>query len=916
MDRIDLGGEWRIRYDPLSQGLTDAWRASPDSPEWKPIGVPGAWQKVLGVDANGVAWYRRELPSQVAAWARRGSRVLVGFASVATDCWAWVGEHEIGRHVGDYLPFEFDATDAVLAGETRLAVRVDQVHAPRPPKGVVVENGHITKGFHDVLSIQHAGIWGEVWVREAGACSVPPGGLWAHADAEKRLVRIRARVAGEMAACSADATLFAPDGTHAGSTPLRLSGDELVGEVPLTGMPELWSIRSPSLYTLRLELRSASAGADVYQRRVGFRTFSTGGPDGRRLLLNGRAIQVRGVLSWGHEPEHMAPAPTSEQTRREFQRFREMGFNAVCMCMFYPPEHVYDIADETGMLVWQEHPVWKSRMSPDFLPEYRRLSEGFFARDAAHPSVFIVSGTCEHEAYNEELSAWWWEKARERLPSTLRQIQTGFLEWTPPGRTDLYDDHVYDNPGRWGPFLDDIAAKIGGMQPKPFIMGETIISNAWPDLGRYEHEAPDKSAWWRSRGLEECRRVEKEIERDLGAATLARFREQGARWGPELRKRYTEMLRVRGGNAGFVTNSVRDVPICRVGLMDDLGHWRFTPEQTLPWLSDVVLTLRTDDDLRAIPPGESPAVLLGLSNFGEDAFEGDVMLSKDGDAYSHVTLRAPAGTIAEERLALDVGGMPKGPAIVRLEARVQGVPRNAWDLVRLPDEGMIDGLAKTIGREPTPEERTPEFEERGYSSGWGLRCASWEPWLPETGVIAEGRTFDGGAAVPSGTGVVLAHRMTREIAGFVERGGRCVLMASRLRGGMAPKWINLWGLLPLIVEGSEESSPVQAGESRGLLSLLMVDLTRRTTRAVHTQDLGIDDRVRPLVRYVYTHDSGVPNMRDAAFALRHGGGLCVVSTLDHSTPAGAWFLRRLLKYARDTQDLPPGKVDLAPLAGV
>ena len=41
--------------------------------------------------------------------------------------------------------------------------------------------------------------------------------------------------------------------------------------------------------------------------------------------------------------------------------------------MWYPPEYFFNIADEMGMLIWQEHPVWQSPMETEYHAEYKRL---------------------------------------------------------------------------------------------------------------------------------------------------------------------------------------------------------------------------------------------------------------------------------------------------------------------------------------------------------------------------------------------------------------------------------------------------------------------------------------------------------------------------------------------------------------
>lgn len=903
MQIIELSGAWQIHYDPLSQGLADRWWVKPPAEGWRDITVPSAWQTVLGVDAFGLAWYRRNLPADALAWARSGARVRLRFDSVATDCRVWVAGVECGRHLGDWMPFELDVTEALLSGHgsMQLYARVDQYQAPRPPKGVVVENGHVAKGFHDVLSIQHAGLWGRVSLRATGPVCIPPNGTFVDADPIARTIRIQAETSGAGPLPTASFVIKDPGGRELARGVPTAADRALAAEVRLDAPPAHWSPDAPNLYSLLLEF-GVGENIERHEQRFGFRTATTGGPNNSQILLNGKPLQIRGMLHWGHEPKHIAPAPPPEQVREEFRRLRELGFNCVCLCMFYPPEHYYEIADETGMLLWQEHPIWKSRMTPDLLPEYRRCYEAFFRRDRRHPSVVIVSSTCEHEAYDPDLSRWWWQRSGDLLPRTLRQVQTGFLEQTPPDQTDLYDDHVYDNCGRWISFHQDMHSRISELPPRPFVMGETIISNAWPDIEAFRKALGDAKPWWLTRGLDECAVFEREVLRRNNAETLARFKAQGERFGKQFRKFQGEVLRTFPRNAGFVTNSIRDVPICRIGFMDDLDHWRFSPEDTHPWLSDAILLLETPEYRRAFRSGERIKCRLGISNFSAVAFDGPVMV-RAGDAEQTLRIAAKPGEIVWTGFEMQVPRAAGGPQVFEIVAEAANLPTNRWLLVAVPEVAKLDGVARLDGLPFSDAERKPEFEERAYSSGWCLPCRTWKPRLPDIAkLLPDARAVPADNPVPNDVSVLVAHRLTRAVHEFVRRGGRCVLLAHRHAGGMGTKWINLWGQLPLVIESAQSVAAIGAGESDALVTMLPYDLTRWTTRAVPVDDLGeaVRDHVDPIVRYVWTHDAGVPKCFDAVFSARVEQGLLVVTCLDHSDVAGEWLLNRLIRFAAQT----------------
>ncbi len=822
------------------------------------------------------------------------------FEAAATDTQAWVGGVPVGRSLGDYAPFEFDITDALLAADTPpgLVVRVDQVHAPRPAKGVVVENGHVTKGFHDVLSLQHAGLWGAVSLRDAGDVTLSPGGLFVDADAATGAVRITAEVEGR-GDVSITATLSDPGGNALATLPLAPgAGGAFFGDCAVA-TPRLWSPLDPALYRVDLELASGG-GPEQHTLRFGFRSIRTGAPDGpgnSHVLLNDSPLFIRGVLYWGHEPRHISPAQTRDEIRREFEALRAMGFNLVCLCMYYPPEHFFDIADETGMLVWQEHPVWKSRMTPDAMPEYRRMFERFFRRDRRHTSVVIVSATCEHEAFDADLARWWWGASGKVLPRTLRQIQTGFLEWTPPEQTDLYDDHVYDSHGRWVRFVDDMQARIDELPEKPFVMGETIISNAWPDIAALRAAFPGNAPWFLTRGLAECEALEREIEARWGADTLTRFRADAAAWGQEHRRFQIELLRTRARNAGFVTNSIRDVPICRLGLMDDADRLRFAPQDFRPSIADRAFLLLTPDHTRAFHSDEDVPARLALSNFTPDAAGLLAHFNIDGSPADEVPFSAGSGAVAAVAVTFRTPRAEDSPRVFTLEAHAVGVDSNRWSCVSLPPLVRCEGVA--VQRDLPPVTAGPEFEEASYSSGWGLPCRSWKPLEPPRTELARCLGVLRGRAAGCGhTGC--ARRRVHARARVVGQRGR-PLRAVRVPAHASTEQPVHQPLGPCAAHHRGRSH--LRGRGSGY--------PRAAAAGPHPKDRPRDPLPGPRDRAARRADRAIclharrrgAKLHDAVCTARFGAGVLVITTLDHTGPAGRWLLARLLAHAADTR--PP-----------
>lgn len=905
--RVDLGGRWMIHADHGSR--------PDDRPGPLPIDLPCAWQTVLGAEFHGRARIERRvtIPRELRA-GDPGRRLWLRFESVATEVTARVDGVEVGRHTGDWVPFQFEITgDAGSAREIDVALLVDEIRADPPAQAGALQNGHITKGFHDVISLQHGGVWQPLHLSATGDLCAIPDGVAVRADPRTGEVRVCVELEPghrpDPAPGVLEATVLAPDGSVAcrGRGPIdrAASTAELALRVEA---PRLWSPDAPALYVARVALLEERPGGAVpseeHAVRFGFRTLRA---EGRTIFLNERPVFLRGVLDWGHEPEAIAPAPARGEVEARFRGLRAMGFNAVCLCMWYAPRHLYDVADETGMLVWQEHPVWQSPMRPADLQEYRRLYRAFLRRDRNHPCIAVASATCEHPAFDRDLAAFWWEAARRELPGALLELQTAFFKWADPERTDLHDEHTYENSDRWPAYLEDVQAHLATLPPRPFVMGETIAFSSWPDVPALRGRLGAGRAWWAPRALDRMAELEHEWAKRYGAETVARFRRQGDRHHLLGRKFQVEQFRRFEGDAGLVMNHLRDVPSCQCGFMDDLGRVRFEPSECRGWLDDAALLLWTPEHRRGFAGGGEIPCRLALSNFSHRRFRGEAEVLLNGEAVAWVRLRCEPGEIASAPVAFRLPDV-EAPTCLGVTAHAAGIVPNSWDLwVFPPLPPWPRGAARFSGLPFTAAESEPDEVERGYSRGWGLPARSWHGVLPDPAAIApELHAWADGPAPPGDLRVLLTHRLTGPIVEWLESGGRVVLLASRGAGGPFTSYEWLFGQVPLVIE----RGPLRPGDSEWLVDLHDYDLSLRHGRVLPVERLGIADRADPLVRLVYTHDQGKGvRLFDRLFAARVGRGLLVVTSLDHTGDAGRWLLRRIVAHAADPRTDAEGALE-------
>mgnify|MGYP000246332124 FL=1 len=157
--------------------------------------------------------------------------------------------------------------------------------------------------------------------------------------------------------------------------------------------PALWSLRSPTLYTVRVTT-AAGGRTDEAHARFGIRTVEVTAASG--LLINGESTKLRGAAvhhDHGVIGAHCLPAAEHRRVRL----LKEAGFNAIRSAHNPASRAMLDACDELGMLVMDElTDVWTRPKttwdaSLEFTDQWRTDLAAMIAKDINHPSVIMYS---------------------------------------------------------------------------------------------------------------------------------------------------------------------------------------------------------------------------------------------------------------------------------------------------------------------------------------------------------------------------------------------------------------------------------------------------------------------------------------------------------------------------------------------
>ena len=346
---ISLNGSWQVIIDPYETGYYD-YRFQPrgdgyfkntkpkspsdlieyDFDSSQQLQVPGDWnsQDPRLLFYEGTLWYKKSFDYQ----KRDGKRLFVyfGAANYVTD--VYLNGEKLGRHEGGFTPFNFEITTLVKDKDNFLVVKVDN---KRRRDAVPTLNtdwwnyGGLTREV-SLVEVPSTFIEDYFLQLRKGSLDEIQGFVKLNGVTTGQEVRIEIPEAGLRKMATTDA-----NGLAQISFPARL---------------QLWTPESPKLYRVVISIPNDSV-AD----RIGFRSIETRGAD---ILLNGKPIFLRGISIHEESPLRGGRAFSEDDARMLLGWAKELGCNFVRLAHYPHNENMARLADEMGIMVWAEIPVY------------------------------------------------------------------------------------------------------------------------------------------------------------------------------------------------------------------------------------------------------------------------------------------------------------------------------------------------------------------------------------------------------------------------------------------------------------------------------------------------------------------------------------------------------------------------------
>ncbi|HUU83536.1 MAG TPA: glycoside hydrolase family 2 TIM barrel-domain containing protein [Phycisphaerae bacterium] len=428
-----LNGKWKFHWvaKPADRPM-EFYKTSFNVSGWNEIAVPGNWQLQgygrpqylnqaytfppdpphIPHDDNPVGSYRTDfdIPDE---WT--GRQVFVHFDGVKSAFYVWINGRQVGYSQGGMTPAEFDITRFVTRGKNTLAAEV-----------YCWSDGSYLE-CQDMWRL--AGIYRDVYLFSTPVVRLRDFFARCDLDEEYRdatlhvTASVRNYTGRAAGAHSVAVTLLDERGKPVGEGPL-MSGrvaeiaprtDGVVEMQARVVNPAKWTAETPNLYVLLLELSDAEGRVvEVERCNFGFREVEL---KGGQLLVNGRAILLKGVNRHEHDPDHGRAIPLSRMVQ-DVKLLKQNNINAVRTSHYPDDPKWYDLCDRYGIYLVDEANIESHGMGYDpdrtlgTRPEWKEAhldrTVRMVERDKNHPAVIIWSlGNEAGDGVNFEATSAW-----------------------------------------------------------------------------------------------------------------------------------------------------------------------------------------------------------------------------------------------------------------------------------------------------------------------------------------------------------------------------------------------------------------------------------------------------------------------------------------------------------------------------
>lgn len=329
--------------------------------------VPGDWntQDDKLFLYEGTLWYHRDFD----IGKKSDQQYSVYFGAVNYNATVYLNGEKIGTHEGGFTPFQFDVTARIKAGTNSLVVKVDNRRERDQIPTVNTDwwnYGGITRSVK-ILTYPKAHIDDYLLQLSKSKANTIEG--WV-------------KVSNVIKTDDQSVELQIPELNIKQKIAINKNGE---GKFSISAKPVLWNPQAPKIYAVNLVYQQ-----ETLNDKIGFRTIET---EGENILLNGKSIFLTGISIHEESGLHPGRAWSEEDARYILQSAKDLGCNFVRLAHYPHSENMIKVADEMGLLVWSEIPVYWTVLfnNPAVYAKAEAQLTEMISRDKNRASVILWS---------------------------------------------------------------------------------------------------------------------------------------------------------------------------------------------------------------------------------------------------------------------------------------------------------------------------------------------------------------------------------------------------------------------------------------------------------------------------------------------------------------------------------------------
>jgi beta-glucuronidase len=437
---LTLNGVWKYVVDPYQTGYYDYRRdardqmANPSNSESLFLGykaqdpserveydfdksdnilVPRDWnsQKEKLLYYEGSVWYYKNF-DYPAPGANTRQYIYFGAANYEAD--VYLNGKKLGKHIGGFTPFNFEVTGKLNPAGNFVIVKVDNTRSLEKVPTINTDWWNYGGLTRDVKIVEVANTFIQdyyIQLAKNDKNTIEVSIILNGAEKANQAVTIDIPEASVKASCTTDSE---------GKAKTTIAVKNL----------KLWSPENPYLYEVKLTHNN-----NVLTDKIGFRTLQT---QSKEILVNGKSVFLRGICIHEENGIRGGRAYSIEDARMLLGWAKELGCNFVRLAHYPHNENMARVADELGIMVWSEVPVywtiqWKN---PDTYANAHNQLTDMITRDKNRASVIIWSMANETPVSEDRTDFLKRMIATERQLDPVRLVSAALERHTKEGTTN------------------------------------------------------------------------------------------------------------------------------------------------------------------------------------------------------------------------------------------------------------------------------------------------------------------------------------------------------------------------------------------------------------------------------------------------------------------------------------------------